>query len=740
MDIFRLSIIASALLVTTINAQEDIGVIQVESTTIDDKFESKKTEVSSTTSIKGEKIDEKKAENIQRTLQAIPGITTEFTDGDSLKIHIRGVENQVYMGEKPGVAVVIDGVPVFERTGSVNIDMDNIESVKVVKGGASYLFGDDALSGAIIITTKKGAKNAGGKVEVENGTYGYEKYLAKYGVSEEKYNAYLQASQRKKDGYYEDGDYKADYLNGKAQYYIDDTSDITAGFEYSQREKDSHGTVRGVTEAYNNPRSIWTPGNDRVRDYSAMYDVELLKLFATYSKEFEDNQNLLVNLYQYGDNTTFHTGYADYDINHQPVTDPTFKPNLNEYEQIQRGLKSEFRGNLGENDAYMLGLDLRANNYKNDVSYAIDWSKKSVNYRTSPPTTTWTDYYKGTKTADDETDERVYALYGEYKHKFNDKWSATANLRYDYIDLDYSSNISALQLNKNFDQLSYRAGANYQINDNTTFYTAFSTGFRAPSIEQLFAGSIRPDGKTDSNPDLKPEETKSFDIGIRGKGDAFGVKHSYEIGLFRMDRDDYIMSSSGQYASIDYGGDYAQYQNIGGMISQGLELSIQSELSERLSSHVAYTFIDAYFTKYDNFNLSLGSTYGSYVTEHYNLKGNTIPRVPKHHLNIAFDYKLIDSVTISPEIDAISPYYADELNRFKIPGHAVINLNLDYKTQIYGYNTSFYARVDNLFDKYYYNTARVHGDGDSNGVYNEEDISITVNEGRTINFGIQVKF
>ncbi len=740
MNIFRLSIIASALLVTTINAQEDIGVIQVESSTIDDKFESKKDEVSSTTSIKGEKIDEKKAENIQRTLQSIPGITTELTDGDSLKIHIRGVENQVYMGEKPGVAVVIDGVPVFERTGSVNIDMDNIESVKVVKGGASYLFGDDALSGAIIITTKKGAKNAGGKLEAEDGTYGYNKYLAKYGVSKEKYNAYIQASQRKKDGYYEDGDYEADYLNGKAQYYIDDTSDITAGFEYSKRNKDSHGTVRGVTEAATNPRSIWTEGNENVKDYAAMFDVELLKLFTTYSKEFENNKNLMVSLYQYGDNTSFRSAYAYYDINHNPVTDPTFKPNLNEYEQIQRGLKSEFRGTAGENSAYMIGLDLRDNNYKNNVSYAIDWAKKSVNYRTQPPTTTWTDYYKGTETSDDETDENVYALYGEYKYKFNDKWSATTNLRYDYIDLDYSSNISALQLKKSFDQLSYRAGANYQINDNASFYTAFSTGFRAPSIQQLFAGTIQPTGKTDSNPDLKPEETISFDIGVRGKGDAFGVKHSYEIGLFRMDRDDYIMSSSGQYSSIDYDGDKAQYQNIGGMISQGLELSVQSELSQQLSSHMAYTFIDAYYTQYDNFNLNLGSTYGSYETEHYDLKGNKIPRLPKHHFNIALDYRPIPSITISPEIDAISPYYADELNRLKIPGHAVVNLNLDYKTQIYGYNTSFYARVDNLLDKTYYNNARASGDGNGDGTYDEEDISITVNEGRTINFGIQVKF
>lgn len=137
-------------------ANENLGLITVESSTIDDKFMANKTEVSSVSNISGEKVDESHVENIQQILQQIPGITSEVKSGDSLKIHIRGVENQMYMGEKPGVAVVIDGVPVFERTGAVNIDLDNIESIRVIKGGASYLFGDDALSGAVIITTKKG--------------------------------------------------------------------------------------------------------------------------------------------------------------------------------------------------------------------------------------------------------------------------------------------------------------------------------------------------------------------------------------------------------------------------------------------------------------------------------------------------------------------------------------------------------------------------------------------------------
>jgi len=170
---------------TTAFATEDLGIIQVESTTIDDKFEAKREEPSNIAVISGKQVDKQHTQNIQQVLQGIPGITTELQSGDSLKIHIRGVENQRYMGEKPGVAVVIDGVPVFERTGRVNIDMDNIESIKVIKGGASYLFGDDALSGAVVITTKRGAQYAGVHLGAEAGSWNYEKYLGRAGFANE---------------------------------------------------------------------------------------------------------------------------------------------------------------------------------------------------------------------------------------------------------------------------------------------------------------------------------------------------------------------------------------------------------------------------------------------------------------------------------------------------------------------------------------------------------------------------
>lgn len=101
MEKVKTGIVVSSLLLglSTVNATEDLGEIQIYSSTIDDKFEAKKGEASSVTTISGEKVDEAHATNIHEVLRSIPGLTSEVSTGDSLKIHIRGVENQMYMGE-----------------------------------------------------------------------------------------------------------------------------------------------------------------------------------------------------------------------------------------------------------------------------------------------------------------------------------------------------------------------------------------------------------------------------------------------------------------------------------------------------------------------------------------------------------------------------------------------------------------------------------------------------------------
>lgn len=716
---------------------DDLGVIYVESTTIDDRFEQKRDEPSNTRHVSGDKVDESHVENLQQVLQAIPGITSEFTSGGNLKIHIRGVENQRYMGEKPGVAVVIDGVPVFERTGAVNIDIDNIESIKVIKGGASYLFGDDALAGAVIITTKRGAKLAGYRVEAERGSFDFQKYLARAGYADDDMNAHIQVSRRKSDGYWYQSDYLADYVDGKLQWYVDDNSDITFGFEVSEREKDSHGTAEGVTQAKIDPKSY------EGRDYARMYDVGLGKFYVTYARDVGSGDNLMFNVYQFNDHTKFVTAPQNYSVTGEPVTDIDAYTTGNDYKQVQRGIKSEYRS-AGDSVAWMAGLDLRDNSYRNKTKYLVD-------FRTHP--TFGGVNTAGTVASDDDTGEQIHAVYGEIKFRPADKFIVTVNGRYDHIKLDYEDYLASLKLDKSFDVTSWRLGGNYALMNAADVYANVSTGFRAPSINQLFAGTISPTGKTASNPDLDPEQSLNMEIGLRGQASWHGVMWNYDAAVFQLERDDYIMSSAGQY-SLPVTGEQEQYQNIGGMRSRGLELSLNSDPERDVSLNFAYTYLRSEFTKYDNFNLLLGNRYGRYaadcatfnpVTQYciqsMDLAGKWVPRTPKHHLNASVDYRPVSGLTLTGEMDAYSSYYADETNFINIDARTVFNAMIRYDTKFDSIKrASFFLRIDNVFEESYFNTARGSSDGNKDGVFDAEDISVVVNPGRVWTAGVSMQF
>lgn len=68
--------------------------------------------------------------------------------------HVPGGDASVYMLGREGPLFVIDGVPV-EHKGSLGLNPYDIESITLVKFGATALYGFRGGSGAILITTRQ---------------------------------------------------------------------------------------------------------------------------------------------------------------------------------------------------------------------------------------------------------------------------------------------------------------------------------------------------------------------------------------------------------------------------------------------------------------------------------------------------------------------------------------------------------------------------------------------------------
>jgi iron complex outermembrane receptor protein len=729
-------------------AQEtQLGEVNVTSTTIDDRFHSKRAEASTTHDISGKTVDEKRPENMIDVLKSIPGVTADVSNGDEIKIKLRGIENQRYMGEKPGVAIVIDGVPVFERTGKVNIDIDNIESIKVIKGGASYLFGDDALAGAVIVTTKRGANYKGVTIGTDVGAWGYDRELVRAGLGGDWGTGHLQATHRQNDDWYWQSGYKTDYMDGNLRLYLTDRSDLTFGFEKSDRMKDKHGSVTGATQAANDPRGMLG------RDYARKFNVDLEKLHATYSNDLSDKSNFLAMVYEYRDHTNFWSAPQKVSATGAsvPASAQDAYTTMNDYHQTQRGLKSEWRG-AGDATAWLLGGDLRRNEYQNYNTAMVSYCSR-IGAGCAPANLTTA----GTVLNNNRTLEDVNALYGELKFAPAPRWTLTGNGRYDNIVLDYHSGVTKelatpFDRSKSFNVTSWRGGAAFAATERDDIYGNVSTGFRAPSADQLYNGSISPTGgKTENNENLKPERSLNLELGWRSKSALFGLAIDTEAAIFQIDRKDYIMSTVGQYSASN--STYKEmYDNIGGVRNRGFELSLRTDRKRDYTFDAAYTYIQAKFTKYDTFFQTLGSPYvASPTMVRYNNTGNDVPRVARHQIDTTFGWQGIEHLRIALEMDARSWSWADETNQNKLPGRTIFSLQGNYDVKgagpfLNGTRWSFFARIDNLFDRNYWVTARGTNDsqgyltGNYDGVYDGNDPSIVVGKPRSWMVGLTANF
>ncbi|WP_200762272.1 TonB-dependent receptor [Nitrosophilus alvini] len=724
----RTLLLAGLALFSSLAAAEEIVLdsVVVESSTIEDIFTDPKTEVSTVNVIDEKKIEIIDAKNINEILRTVPGITADVRNGDVVEIHMRGVAQQEFMWEDTGVAIVIDGVPVLQNGGKVKFNLDEIESIKVIKGGASYLYGPNALAGAVIITTKKPKNRNEVSVEAEYGSYAYQNYKATAYKSTDQYAANVIASYRYTGGYWDMSENWTKSASGKFTYFIDEMSDITVGVDVTRKyEESSRGSVTGVTAAETNP----TGKDDADLPWNHDYYSDIDKYFITYNKDFDNGANLMVNTYYYVDLYDFEA--SPQDLNGDGFEDTYTRDSSDDI--YQKGIKSEYRANI-DNLAYMVGLDIGQRELK-----SYDLTTKTYTSRGKT-------YYTGEWTDSDSTEDR-YGLYGEVKYKLNPKWTIVANARYDYDKYEYASEsydfdgtvwtLSNITRDDSFRNVSYRVGATYQLNADNTLYTNISTGFRNPRIYELYAYDFDPDRYSQNNPDIDTETTINYEIGIRGTRHLKNNKFEYEVTLYQLDTKDIIARNGGTYYS---NGSNVYFDNVGDARSRGLEFSVKSDRSKKLAFDLAYTYLDAYYTSHLPFTVDLDPIYRSTGDETYDIDGNQLPRTPHHKIDLFTYIKMSPKWTLIPEWYWQSSYYADETNFVKMPSYGVLNLQARYNTKINGNDFEFFARVDNFFDNQYYRTVYLYSDKSGDGRLDAEDASITVDPGRVYYVGMKYRF
>lgn len=137
------------------------------------------------------------------------------------------------------------------------------------------------------------------------------------------------------------------------------------------------------------------------------------------------------------------------------------------------------------------------------------------------------------------------------------------------------------------DHYTPRASLIYNLNPKLRFKASYGKGFRAPSLSELFVTSYRQRGRYiyDPNPDLDPEESESYEVGIEGEIGPLRAG----VTAFKNEIEDMIeavfVRSTG---SGNQTRRYYRHENIAEATTQGLEIEggLQLPLNFALRGHL----------------------------------------------------------------------------------------------------------------------------------------------------------
>jgi vitamin B12 transporter len=126
------------------------------------------------------------------------------------------------------------------------------------------------------------------------------------------------------------------------------------------------------------------------------------------------------------------------------------------------------------------------------------------------------------------------------------------------------------------DHPTHRLTAAYEILDGTKLRTSWGTGYRPPSVYELYA-------PTYGNTALKPETSTSFDVGVDQR--FWGGRASASVTWFSLDTTDLIGYDPATFRSI---------QVAGVTRRQGVELSGKVQAFDWLGLDAGYTYTEAH--------------------------------------------------------------------------------------------------------------------------------------------------
>ena len=483
-------------------------------------------------------IDKMGAETLAQALKLAIGIDIQENAMVGNRSAIRGMNtNQTLIlvdGRRVRTENTIETMNYYELQ---RINMDDVERIEIVRGAVSSLYGSEALGGVINVIRKRPAK-AQASLTLDWTTRQSDQGIR---LDSGKVGKWAFSTSFKHMDVRERGTDARSSMYGKKYFFnIDGRMDVAQNkwldvfFDYLKEDlymKDS--LTQGTS--YDHDRfstGVKYSGRDRRGDYE-------LQTYYTY---FDKNQR----------------------------TRNRASGGLNSFDDMRyNSLIFDGRRSMqiAPNHLLTLGGEYRKEDYE---STRIRGSRRKT--------------LEGVTNQFGDSSMNYAALYLQDEWVASPRWLLIPSIRWDYNDV-FGSEVTG------------KLGTTYKINKGLRFKANVGTAYRAPTASELYfdwrhTPNARMDVHIIGSPNLKPEKSFNFDIGIEAERGKTSGKLSYFHNKVEdlIDKNPVITPLPGfpprMLATVTY-------QNVDSATIQGIELEAKQDLGSGFALRGLYTYLDA---------------------------------------------------------------------------------------------------------------------------------------------------
>lgn len=636
--------------------------------------------------------------NLSENLGAVPGLQIQNRQNyaQDLQLSVRGFGSRSTFGVR-GLRIYVDGIPATMPDGqgqTSNIDLNSVDSIEVLRGPFSALYGN-ASGGVINIITQTGQQPP--TLESSNwyGSYGSWRYGLKasgttgtgqqpgdvdYTVSSTRFTTH---------GFRDDSSARKNLANAKLGVRLNDASKLSL---IINRVDISAGDPGGLTysEWQANPKSA-----PRAAQFSTRKDLQQTQAGLRYERTLSSRDDLIVTAWAGHRNTTQYQS-----IPMGPQLNPSHSGGVIDLSRDYQGIDSRWthRGALGPILVTLTGglnyetMREQRKGYENFIlsggqpqygeQGALRRNETNLMWNVDPYLqTTW---------------------------QLTDKISLDAGVRYSSIWFDSDDHYVTRGNGNDSGEASYHqllpvGSLRYALTDGWNVYLAAGRGYETPTINEL---SYRPDGQSGLNFSLKPSTSGTVEIGSKVR-----------IGNGLMSSTLFQTTTQNEIVVASSSGGRTTYKNAGQTQRQGAEFSIDEQFAADWRLKVAWTWLLA--------------TYSNNVCDDTNCNGNRMPGIARNMGYASFGYLPESGWYAGVDARYLSDIMANDENTAKAPSWTVAGLNTGYKWLFGAWTLDVFGRVDNLFDRQYAGSVIVN---ESNGRYFEPAPGRNYSTGMTVNY------